>query len=178
MSPTVPLKDTIACLAAVTRPDPFATREDPFLGDEAKPDPSEEYLEALTMLDQMGHKVATVSEVARKVKVQPPSAVQMLRRLETRGLVRYLPQEGVRLTSKGRRVGERMVRNGRIMEVFIATDLKLPKDLAVAHAVEHSLPVRFVDALCTRLGHPRRCPHDYEIPRGRCCPKLGVPKES
>lgn len=154
----------------MAKPDRLTTLEDQYLGDEEKPDPSEEYLEALTMLEQLGAKVATVTEVARKVKVQPPSAVQMLRRLEKRGLVAYLAREGVRLTAKGRRIGQRMVRNGRLMEVFIASELNLPKELAIAHAVEHSLSEAFADALCGRLGHPRQCPHGYAIPPGRCCP--------
>ena len=150
-------------------PTALATLEDEFLGDEEKPDPSEEYLEALAMLEQMGVKIPTVGQVAQKVKVRPPSAVQMLRRLERRGLVDYLDREGVRLTAKGRRIGQRMVRNGRLMEVFIARELGLPKELSVAHAVEHSLSVRFTDALCARLAHPAKCPHGYPIPMGRCC---------
>lgn len=149
----------------------ISTLEDEFLGREEKSDPSEEYLEALAMLEQLGTKTATVSEVAQKVGVRPPSAVQMLRRLEKRGHLTYLVREGVRLTAKGRRVGQRMVRNGRLMEVFIARELELPEDLAVAHAVEHSLSPRFTEALCTRLGHPESCPHGYPIPPGRCCPR-------
>jgi DtxR family transcriptional regulator, Mn-dependent transcriptional regulator len=145
------------------------TLEDEFLGDEEKPDPAEEYLEALAMLEQLGDPIATVGEVAQKVKVRPPSAVQMLRRLERRGLVTYLDRQGVKLTAKGRRVGQRMVRNGRLMEVFIATELQLPEELAVAHAVEHSLSPKFTEALCARLGHPTACPHGYPIPPGTCC---------
>src|SRR5687767_2987225 len=87
----------------------ITTLEDEFLGDEEKSDPSEEYLEALAMLEQLGRPVPTVSEVAEKVKVRPPSAVQMLRRLQRKGLVDYLDREGVRLTSKGRKIGQRMV---------------------------------------------------------------------
>ena len=155
--------------AAMRRLDSLATLEDEFLGDEEKPDPSEEYLEALAMLEQLGRRVATVGEVAQKVKVRPPSAVQMLRRLERRGLVHYLDREGVRLTTKGRNIGQRMVRNGRLMEVFIAKELGLPKEMGVAHAVEHSLSARFTDAMCARLGHPATCPHGYPIPLGRCC---------
>ncbi|MEK6980244.1 MAG: metal-dependent transcriptional regulator, partial [Thermoproteota archaeon] len=25
------------------------------------------------------------------------------------------------------------------------------------------------DALCTMLKHPRKCPHDHDIPMGDCC---------
>jgi DtxR family transcriptional regulator, Mn-dependent transcriptional regulator len=143
--------------------------EDEFLGEEEKADPAEEYLEALAMLEQAGRSPATIGDVARKVKVRPPSAVQMLRRLERQGLVEYLARTGVKLTAKGRRIGRQMIRNGRLMEVFIATELGLGDELAVAHAVEHVISVRFADSLCARLGHPRTCPHGYEIPAGKCC---------
>lgn len=149
---------------------PPQTLEDQYLGDEEKPDPSEEYLEALAMLEQLGIKTATIGDVAAKVKVRPPSAVQMLRRLDKKGLVRYRQGEGVQLTGKGRKIGQRMIRHGRLMEVFIATELGLPDELNVAHSVEHSLSTAFVDALCSRMGHPRACPHGYGIPRGGCCP--------
>lgn len=150
------------------------TLEDEFLGDEEKADPAEEYLEALAMLEQLGRKIATVGEVAQKVKVRPPSAVQMLRRLEKKGLVVYLAREGVSLTAKGRKVGQRMVRNGRLMEVFISRELGLPRELGVAHAVEHTISLRFADALCQRLGHPNECPHGYPIPAGRCCARAAA----
>jgi DtxR family transcriptional regulator, Mn-dependent transcriptional regulator len=150
---------------------PVLTLEDEFLGDEEKPDPAEEYLEALAMLEQLGRKVATVGEVAQKVKVRPPSAVQMLRRLAKQGLVKYAQGEGAQLTGKGRRIGLKMVRHGRLMEVFIARELGLPKELGVAHAVEHSLSTPFADALCARMAHPDTCPHGYPIPPGDCCPK-------
>lgn len=152
---------------------PILTLEDEFLGDEEKPDPAEEYLEALAMLEQLGRKVATIGEVAQKVKVRPPSAVQMLRRLDRQGLVKYGAGEGAQLTAKGRKIGLKMVRHGRLMEVFIARELGLPEDLGVAHAVEHSISTRFAEALCTRLAHPAKCPHGYPIPPGRCCPKQG-----
>lgn len=150
---------------------PILTLEDEFLGDEEKPDPAEEYLEALAMLEQLGRKVATIGEVAQKVKVRPPSAVQMLRRLAKQGLVKYAQGEGAQLTAKGRRIGLKMVRHGRLMEVFIDVELGLPDELGVAHAIEHSLSTRFADAVCTKMSHPDTCPHGYPIPPGDCCPK-------
>jgi len=35
--------------------------------------------------------------------------------------------------------------------------------------IEHHMNEQFTDALCTMLKHPRRCPHDHDIPRGKCC---------
>jgi len=132
-------------------------------------DSSEEYLEALAMLEQEGRSPATITDVARKLRVKAPSAVQMLRRIAARGHVTYLPHTGVRLTRAGRKIGMRMVRNGRLMEVFITNTLRIPLDIRLAHTVEHSMTETFADALCGFLGHPRECPHGYKIPVGRCC---------
>jgi len=123
------------------------------------------------MLEQDGVTLAQVTEVARMVHVKPPSAVQMLKRLAGRGLVKYLDREGVHLTAKGRRVGRRMVRNGRLMEVFLTDTLKIPLDIKLAHTVEHAMTDAFANALCGFMGHPARCPHGYEIPAGTCCPE-------
>lgn len=133
-------------------------------------DAAEEYLEALVMLEQQGEKPAAVSSVARMLGVKPPSVVQMLHRLDQKGLVEYGEGKGIRLAPKGRRIGRRMVRNGRLMEVFITKKLKLPLDVRLAHTVEHSMTDDFADALCTLLRHPTTCPHQYPIPSGRCCP--------
>ena len=133
-------------------------------------DSAEEYLEALAVLEQEGRSPATITDVARKLRVKAPSAVQMLRRIAARGHVTYFPHRGVRLTRTGRRIGMRMVRNGRLMEVFITDTLGLPLDIRLAHTVEHSMTPTFADALCGFLGHPRECPHGYQLPRGPCCP--------
>lgn len=143
---------------------------DEFLFFEESHDHAEEYLEALAMLEQEGELLPGVSDIASKLHVKAPSAVQMLKRLAQRGLVEYLERQGVRLTPKGRRIGLRMVRNGRLMEVFMTKDLGLPLDLKVAHSIEHSMSDAFADALCARMGHPELCPHAYAIPAGACCP--------
>lgn len=135
----------------------------------------EEYLEGLAMLEaERADGLVGISDVARALKVRPPSAWEMLRRLAKTGHVEYVPRRGVRLTPAGREIGLRMVRYGRLMEVFIVRRLRAPGEMAVAHAVEHGMTERFATALCGFLGHPRRCPHGHDIPPGSCCPRLAV----
>ncbi len=143
--------------------------DDEILGVEEKHDNAEEYLEALAMLEQEGNAFPTVTQVAAKMRVKPPSAVQMLKRVATRGQITYHERKGVQLTAKGRRVGLRMVRNGRLMEVFITQTLHLPLDVRLAHSIEHNMTETFADALCSLMGHPRTCPHASPIPTGACC---------
>lgn len=134
-------------------------------------DSTEEYLEALYMLEQSGVDLAPISQVAEALGIKPPSAVQMLKRMADDGLVEYIDRQGVRPTETGRRIGERMVRNGRLMEVFMTETLKMPLDVKLAHAVEHDLTDAFADALCGLMAHPRTCPHGYPVPPGDCCPQ-------
>jgi len=40
---------------------------------------------------------------------------------------------------------------------------------AMVCGIEHHMNKQFTDALCTMLKHPRKCPHDHDIPMGQCC---------
>ena len=47
--------------------------------------------------------------------------------------------------------------------------LKVEIDEEMVCGIEHHMNKQFTDALCTMLKHPRKCPHDHEIPMGECC---------
>ncbi|HIA09946.1 MAG TPA: metal-dependent transcriptional regulator, partial [Candidatus Nitrosopelagicus sp.] len=49
--------------------------------------------------------------------------------------------------------------------------LKVEIDEELVCGIEHHMNKQFTDALCTMLKHPRKCPHDHEIPLGECCTK-------
>ncbi|MCL4436736.1 MAG: metal-dependent transcriptional regulator [Thaumarchaeota archaeon] len=131
----------------------------------------EEYLEAVWLLEEMGESPVKISTISQNLGVAPPSAVQMLRKLEKSGYLKYLAREGVTLTRKGRVIGERMVRNGRLIEKMMADSLGIEVDPKVACGIEHHMSQEFADALCTLMKHPRKCPHGQPIPKGKCCPK-------
>ena len=129
----------------------------------------EEYLEALLVSEEEGRPMAKVGWVARRLGVAPPSVVEMLKRLEERGLVRYSPYMGVGLAEAGRVIARRIVRNHRLVELLMKKTLNIDVDEGIACGVEHHMTEEFTDALCSLLGHPRKCPHGNDIPKGRCC---------
>src|SRR3972149_2014323 len=86
---------------------------------------TEEYLEAVWLLEELGESPVKISTISQNLAIAPPSAVQMLKKLEKSGYVKYLAREGVTLTRKGRVVGERMVRNGRLIEKMVGGPLGL-----------------------------------------------------
>jgi len=135
----------------------------------------EEYLEALFILDEKGKKIAKITEVAESLKVTPPSAVEMLKKIEKQGLVNYRARVGVSLTKSGRKLAREIVRNHRLAELLLSKILKVDIDDAsqesVACAIEHHISGKIAEAVCTKLRHPKKCPHGNDIPIGKCCPR-------
>jgi len=141
-------------------------------------DHEEMYLKAIWRLEEWKEAPARVASISRLLRVKPPSVVGMLRKLDGRGLVRYTSRQGIRLTSKGRRSAERLIRNCRLVEVFMKNALNMPVDEKVACDIEHRLTEEFTDGLCRILRHPRICPHGHPIPTGKCCLSYTPPEHN
>jgi DtxR family Mn-dependent transcriptional regulator len=94
----------------------------------------------------------------------------MLHKLNDANLVKYVKGNAVmKLTTQGEKIGERMIRNTRLLEVMMNEALKIEIDEEMVCGIEHHMKEIFTDALCTLLKHPRSCPHGYDIPLGNCC---------
>ncbi len=102
------------------------------------------------------------------LNVRQPSVVQMLKKLNGQNLVNY-SKAGVKLTEEGEKVGAKMMRNSRLMEVLMESALKVKINEEMVCGIEHHMNKIFTDALCTMLKHPRKCPHGHDIPLGECC---------
>jgi DtxR family Mn-dependent transcriptional regulator len=129
----------------------------------------EEYLELLYVFEESGTGLARISSVSKELGISPPSAVQMLKKLEGKGLVDYKKRKGVQLTEKGRMLGKRIIRNHRLVETLMKKTLNKNVDETVVCGLEHHMSEEFADAICTLLQHPRSCPHGNNIPLGVCC---------
>ncbi len=127
----------------------------------------EMYLKAIWHIKERGGDVK-ISTIAKMLNVRQPSVVQMLKKLNEKNLVNY-NKAGVFLTEEGERVGASMMRNSRLLEVLMDSALKVEIDEEMVCGIEHHMNKQFTDALCTMLKHPRKCPHDHEIPMGECC---------
>ncbi|NWG36875.1 metal-dependent transcriptional regulator [Nitrososphaera sp.] len=126
------------------------------------------YLKAIWYIRERGDEVK-ISSIAKMLNVTQPSVVQMLRKLNGSNLVRY-GKGSVELTAEGDRIGKQMIRNTRLLEVLMKDALKIDIDEEMVCGIEHHMKNIFTDALCTLLKHPRKCPHNHDIPKGRCCP--------
>ena len=129
----------------------------------------EMYLKAIWHIKERNEPVK-ISVIAKMLNVRQPSVVQMLKKLNERELVEY-NKAGVFLTETGEKIGSSMMRNSRLLEVLMDSALKVEVDEEMVCGIEHHMNMQFTDALCTMLKHPRKCPHDHDIPMGECCSK-------
>jgi DtxR family Mn-dependent transcriptional regulator len=75
------------------------------------------------------------------------------------------------LSDRGEKYAEAIVRRHRLAErlfrdVFSMSEGNFERE---ACTWEHVLSEGVTDHVCSFLGHPRVCPHNKPIPRGRCC---------
>ena len=125
----------------------------------------QDYLKALYALGAVENGV-TVSALAERLAVSPPSVTNMLARLAAAGLVRRAPRAGARLTAEGEREALTILRRHRILESFLVRVLGL--DWSEAHedaeVLEHVVSDRVLAAIDRLIEHPREDPHGHPIP--------------
>jgi len=125
----------------------------------------EEYLRAIYSINEEGRPART-TELAKRLRVSPPSVTQMLKRLSEEGVIEYSPYRGVILTGKGTALAQRVVRKHRLLERFLHDLLGLKREKVHEEAcrLEHGLSDEAAAALCRVLKKPERCPDDKPIP--------------
>jgi len=126
--------------------------------------PLEEYLEAVHELEEEGTQVIQ-ARLAERLGHSAPSVSEMIRRLRGEG---YLEPSGraVRLTAKGRRLAESVVRKHRLAERLLTDVIGLPWHKAHVEACrwEHVISDEVEERLVELLEHPTTCPHGNPIP--------------
>jgi len=133
----------------------------------------DDYLEAIYFLaTPVGEYGPIVKEapvpaarVAEMLHVTPPTASEMLKRLEAEGLVERGPRKGPLLTKKGRLQAERVVRHHRVIERFLTDFMGYSAAESHVHADEigDAFSDEMVERLAEQLGHPDRCPHGWPV---------------
>ncbi|MGZ4398654.1 MAG: metal-dependent transcriptional regulator [Gaiellaceae bacterium] len=125
----------------------------------------QDYLKAIYELEQASGR-ATTSAIAEEMRVSPPSATSMLKKLAALGLVEHEPYRGAVLTDKGERAAIEVIRHHRLIELYLAETLGLPLDELHAEAdrLEHALSERLEARIDASLGFPTHDPHGDPIP--------------
>ncbi|HEV2076016.1 MAG TPA: metal-dependent transcriptional regulator [Thermoleophilaceae bacterium] len=126
----------------------------------------ENYAKAIYVLEARGERPVATNPLAGRLGVTPASASAMLKRLARDGLVEHVPYHGVRLTPEGRKLALRLIRNHRLLELYLAEELGVPWDRVhrEAEVLEHVLSDELAERMAAKLGQPDRDPHGDPIP--------------
>jgi DtxR family Mn-dependent transcriptional regulator len=128
----------------------------------------ENYLKAIYQISGRSEAgVASTGALAEALDVSPGTVTSMLKTLGESGLATYTPYEGVRLTAHGATLALRVLRRHRLVELFLATTLKMNWDEVHEEAehLEHAVSDLLIDRIDAFLGHPATDPHGDPIPR-------------
>jgi DtxR family Mn-dependent transcriptional regulator len=121
---------------------------------------------------------ASLDSLAGAIGVTRGRAVDLLKRLEEKDLVRSEPA-GPQLTEDGRTYALRILRTHRLWERYLAdrTGVKPSQWHREAERLEHTTSEAEANRLSASLGHPVYDPHGDPIPtqEGQVPPAVGVP---
>jgi DtxR family Mn-dependent transcriptional regulator len=133
----------------------------------------DDYLEAIYFLATpvgeygpvVGESPVPAARVAEMLSVTPPTASEMLKRLEGEGLIERGPRKAPLLTKKGRAEAERVVRHHRIIERFLTDFMGYTAAESHVHAddIGDAFSDEMVERLGAQLGNPDRCPHGWPV---------------
>lgn len=126
----------------------------------------ENYLKAIFSRQGDENRRVKTKEIADHLEISLPSVSGMIKGLAEGGLVDYEPYKGVRLTDVGRKMALRVIRNHRLIEVFLVQTLGYRWDEVHAEAerLEHAVSDRLVERIDAFLEFPRLDPHGDPIP--------------
>ena len=108
---------------------------------------------------------AIASRVSEMLGVSRASAGEMLKPLETEGLVERGEQKEAILTPAGIERAEKVVRKHRIIERFLTDFMGYTASESHVHADEmgDTFTEDMIERIFERLGRPDRCPHGWPI---------------
>lgn len=109
--------------------------------------------------------LATAESLAGHLGATLGRAVESIATMEEGGLI-HSTGAGLCLTTAGRTLALRVIRAHRLLERYLADELRVPLEEvhATADRREHSLTAEEADELEARLGYPRTDPHGDPIP--------------
>jgi DtxR family Mn-dependent transcriptional regulator len=99
----------------------------------------EDYLRAIYEIER-NKGYARLKDIALKLNVRPSTAVEMLKKLQSRGLIIYEKYGGIKLTEEGKSIAEIIEKRYRYVRKFLEM-LLVPPEIALrdAHILEHRL---------------------------------------
>jgi DtxR family transcriptional regulator, Mn-dependent transcriptional regulator len=128
-------------------------------------DAIQDYVKEIYKLQSSGGR-ATTTALAERLRVSPPSATAMVKKLASLGLVEHRRYHGATLTPRGEKVALEVIRHHRLLEQYLSQTLGLPIDALhdEADRLEHALSEELEAHIDRTLGFPTHDPHGDPIP--------------
>jgi DtxR family Mn-dependent transcriptional regulator len=125
----------------------------------------EDYLKAIYEIERNSGKTTT-TDLARRLDVTPASVSGMIKKLAGLELVTHRPYRGVVLTEKGFKISMSVLRQHRLLELYLVEQMGLSWDKVHEEAdkLEHVLSDYLEERIDFLLGHPATDPHGASIP--------------
>ncbi|RST72947.1 transcriptional regulator MntR [Siminovitchia acidinfaciens] len=123
------------------------------------PTPSmEDYIEQIYLLiSNKGY--ARVSDIAEALEVHPSSVTKMVQKLDRESYLHYERYRGLILTSKGKKIGKRLVERHDLLERFLkiigVEDENIYEDV---EGIEHHLSWNSIDRIGDLVQYFEECP--------------------
>lgn len=133
-------------------------------------DPLDEILESVWMLTESGEP----RSADRIIETSHTGSAdrRYIEKLVEHGYLTSSGEDRYDFTEKGKARAGDIIRRHRLAERLLVDVLNVRENAAIesdACAFEHFLSPEVTDHICTLLGHPAKCPHGLDIPRGKCC---------
>lgn len=125
----------------------------------------ENYLKALFTLCNDKDEI-NISELSSLLEVSTPTANSMVKKLDTRGFVRYEKYKPLVLTAKGKKEAALIIRKHRLTEMYLVEKMGFGWEQVheIAEQIEHIKSPIFFDRMDDILGQPTIDPHGSPIP--------------
>lgn len=139
----------------------------------------ENYLKAIYKLSLIAIGKISNVELAGILKLNPPTVLEMVRRLQKKNLLRYNKKTGIILSEKGKKKAIQTIRKHRLWEVFLHEKLGFRWDEVhqIAEQLEHVQSDELLKRLDKFLEYPKFDPHGDPIPNanGKLTEHSGIP---
>src|SRR3954451_24489860 len=127
----------------------------------------EEYLQTMFWLEEAGLQI-NGAEIARAMRLSPPTVHEMIGRLEGDGYVERADDKSLTFTERGRGEAEAIVRRHRLIERFLTDVLGIPWDEVheEAERLEHAMSPVLEERMLAAIGDAKTSPPRHPIVEG------------
>lgn len=135
---------------------------------------AQDYLKLIWTATEWSATPITISVMAERLGVTPPTVSDGIRKLARQGLLSHAPYGSIELTDLGREHALTMVRRHRLLETFLVEVLHYGWDEVhdEAEVLEHAVSDALIERIAAHLGHPTYDPHGDPIPTADGQPHL------